>query len=231
MPVLLLRLAGPMQAWGTQSRFTVRDTDREPSKSGVVGLLAAALGVPRDDEQRIAQIAVLRMGVRVDREGQVATDFHTAGGTVPGRKDYGVYKANKTSPETVISHRHYLCDADFLVGMEGDDRSWLEELDAALANPSWPLFLGRKSFVPSVPVRIGVKDGSLEEVLRTHPWHPRAKNDSPQPLRLLIETTDPTEEARYDQPVSFDVHRRRYRLRYIKTDWVAPQEIVTAPWR
>ena len=41
MSVLLLRLSGPMQSWGVQSRFTVRDTGLEPSKSGVVGLIAA----------------------------------------------------------------------------------------------------------------------------------------------------------------------------------------------
>ncbi len=47
MSVLLLRLAGPLQSWGTQSRFRVRDTGREPSKSGVIGLLCTALGRPR----------------------------------------------------------------------------------------------------------------------------------------------------------------------------------------
>ena len=44
MSVLLVRLAGPMQSWGSQSRFSHRDTEREPTKSGVVGLLSAALG-------------------------------------------------------------------------------------------------------------------------------------------------------------------------------------------
>jgi len=43
MPTLLLRLAGPMQSWGLSSRFTIRDTSLEPSKSGVLGLLCAAL--------------------------------------------------------------------------------------------------------------------------------------------------------------------------------------------
>ena len=68
MNVLLLRLCGPMQSWGVQSRFSVRDTGLEPSKSGVVGLLAAALGRPRDARTSPTWPA-LRMAVRVDAEG------------------------------------------------------------------------------------------------------------------------------------------------------------------
>src|SRR5260370_17357943 len=78
MGTLLLRLAAPMQSWGTQSRFVVRDTGLEPSKSGVIGLLCAALGRPR--EAPMEDLARLRMGVRVDRGGVMQTDYHTAGG-------------------------------------------------------------------------------------------------------------------------------------------------------
>ena len=79
MSTLLLRLAGPMQSWGTQSRFSVRDTGLEPSKSGVVGLLCAALGLPRHEE--VDHLAALSMGVRVDSEGALKMDYQTAGGT------------------------------------------------------------------------------------------------------------------------------------------------------
>src|SRR5262245_45694114 len=86
MGTLLLRLAGPMQSWGTDSRFSVRDTGLEPSKSGVIGLLCAALGKPRveqpgDGQPTLAKLSALRMGVRVDREGVMRRDFHTAGGS------------------------------------------------------------------------------------------------------------------------------------------------------
>ena len=73
MPTLLLRLAGPMQSWGTTSRFDERDTQLEPSKSGVIGLLCAALG--RDRAESVDDLAALRMGVRVDREGVPMRDF------------------------------------------------------------------------------------------------------------------------------------------------------------
>lgn len=54
MATLLLRLAAPLQSWGSDSKFETRKTDREPTKSGVVGLLAAALGLRRDDTEGLA---------------------------------------------------------------------------------------------------------------------------------------------------------------------------------
>ena len=153
---LLLRLAGPMQSWGLDSRFDQRDTGREPSKSGVLGLVCAALGKPRDDQAgpwpSLAQLASLRMGVRVFREGTLRVDFQTAGGgKVPGRKSYGVWKASGSPSGTVVSPRHYLADADFLVGLEGP-LPLLRQIEEALNNPAWPLSLGRKSYVPTLPV-------------------------------------------------------------------------------
>jgi CRISPR system Cascade subunit CasD len=49
MATLLFRLCAPIQSWGTQSRFLARDTGLEPSKSGVIGLICAALGKPREE--------------------------------------------------------------------------------------------------------------------------------------------------------------------------------------
>lgn len=80
MPTLLMRLHGPLQSWGTTSRFDERDTQLEPSKSGVVGLLCAALG--RDRAEPVDDLAALRMGVRVDREGVPMRDYQTATGVL-----------------------------------------------------------------------------------------------------------------------------------------------------
>ena len=205
MDTLLLRLAGPMQAWGTQSRFLERDTGLEPSKSGVLGLLCAALGRPRPEP--LDDLATLLTGVRVDREGTIERDYHTA---------LKVAKASnqaddKGSWDTVVSVRYYLADADFLVGLEGDDRALLARLDAALAAPRWPLALGRKAFPPGVPVRLpdggGLRPGvGLEEALRGEPWRPRAgeppwRRDRPERLRAVLETTAGRGDARrMDQP-------------------------------
>ncbi|MGX1811831.1 type I-E CRISPR-associated protein Cas5/CasD [Nocardia sp. NPDC055321] len=85
---LLIRLAGPLQAWGRLSKFQHRDTDPDrPTKSGVIGLLAAADGHERDESGRdysdalpLERLAGLRFGVRADRPGVLISDYHTVGG-------------------------------------------------------------------------------------------------------------------------------------------------------
>ncbi len=159
MSTLILRLAGPLQAWGLQSRFSDRDTAREPTKSGVLGLVCAALGKPRDEHPDdgfppLADLAALRMGVRVDREGQPRYDYQTAqdvlvASSTASQIRKGTPKLKDTEPST----RHYLADAWFTVGLEGE-RALLERIDAALAAPHWPLALGRKAFPPGLPVRV-----------------------------------------------------------------------------
>lgn len=211
MSTLLIRLAGPMQSWGTQSRFTVRDTGLEPSKSGVIGLLCAALGRARDEP--LDDLVSLKMGVRVDREGRMARDYHTA---------LNVIKADASKKDTVVSQRYYLADADFLVGLEGN-HELLAQLHEALARPRWAIFLGRKSFVPGEPVRI--PDGlqinvNLEHALKLYPWRARNEKDRPPDrLRLVLETDSPDAEPRNDVPVSFA--QRKFRVRFVRTDWIS----------
>ena len=103
MATLLLRLAAPLQAWGADSKFETRKTGREPTKSGVIGLLAAALGLRRDEREALLRLTGLRVGVRVEREGQLLVDYHTA----------------KTQDEktSYVTYRHYLQDAVFLAGI------------------------------------------------------------------------------------------------------------------
>ena len=74
MSTLLLRLAAPLQTWGINSKFDIRKTEREPSKSGVVGLLSAALGRRRDEP--VDDLNALKFGVRSDKEGELLKDFH-----------------------------------------------------------------------------------------------------------------------------------------------------------
>lgn len=220
MHTLLLRLAGPMQSWGTQSRFLERDTGLEPSKSGVVGLLCAALG--RSRAEPVDDLAALVMGVRVDREGVLQRDYHTA---------LRVAKANNPkNVDTVVSNRYYLADADFLVGLAGSDLALLERLDLALAAPRWTLSLGRKAFVPGRPIRLrggGVRQGlGLDDALRAEAWRPRRGDPSwqapPERLRLVIEADpDRGTTRRTDQPgpgAAFQ-HRRFLPRHVLTTFW------------
>jgi CRISPR system Cascade subunit CasD len=210
MSVLLMRLAGPMQSWGTRSRFAHRDTGLEPSRSGVIGLLCAALGRPR--EEPLDDFVPLRMAVRVDREGRLMRDYHTA-------QDVRRADSTKGTQDTVLSERFYLADADFLVGLEGE-RPFLERLDAALRRPTWPLFLGRKAFTPSLPLTEGVSEGPLIEILKLRPWrkrHPTEKAPT-KPLRGIVEVDYGTGEPRPDVPLSFVSRDRRFGVRHIRVD-------------
>lgn len=225
---LLLRLEGPMQSWGTQSRFRIRDTGREPSKSGVIGLLCAALGRPRGAS--VADLAALRMGVRVDREGIVRVDYQTAGGGDWLNGRYGVTRAEKAGVETSVSSRAYLSDASFLVGFEAstaDQEHLLARLDDALHAPVWPLYLGRKGYVPSSPVRLpddpehggpGLVPKQLLEALHDTQMSPARAGERDDTVRLVIETdlSDQDAELRPDQPVSFASDRRVFASRAVK---------------
>jgi CRISPR system Cascade subunit CasD len=232
MAVLLLQLSGPMQAWGSRSRFTERDTEREPTKSGVVGLLCAALGKPRHEAEgdgfpTLSELSALRLGVRADQEGQVRRDFHTAGGGSWQGGDYGVAKASGARPETVVSNRYFLADAVFLVGLEGDI-SLLKRLADALARPVWPLFLGRKGYPPDLPLRLpdGLRpEGDLLTLLQTYPRvrAVRARDGEIPPLRAVMDAGHgEAEETRQDIPVSFDLARRCYAVRRVRNLTVNP---------
>jgi CRISPR system Cascade subunit CasD len=195
-----MRLEGPMQSWGVQSRFEVRDTGSEPSKSGVIGLVCAALGRVRSES--IADLSQLRMGVRVDREGQMRRDYQTATRWKHDRR------GSLVESYSILSERHYLADASFLVGLEGDDVALLRQIDSALESPRWPLCLGRRAFAPCAPVRVcGPIEEILEHALTTAATRAR-HNDDERPLRLVIESRAGDDAGlithrRPDQPVSF----------------------------
>jgi len=214
-----------MQSWGTRSRFTERDTELEPSKSGVAGILCAALGRPRSED--VSDLAALAMGVRVDNEGTMANDYHTSGGVD------GVARAGGgVSKNAVLSNRQYLAGADFLVGLESEDGAFLQQLEDALRAPVWQLSLGRKSFLPSVPIHLpgpgGLRMMSLREALESEPWplRPRAWrapwDGTTKRLRLVLETDfsgASRPETRNDQPLSAAFQNRTFGLRAILQDF------------
>lgn len=228
MPTLLLRLAGPMQSWGISSRFSIRDTGMEPSKSGVIGLLCAALGKPRDestiDHDEFRQLSQLKMGVRVDREGVMQMDYHTAQNFV--RADGKKSKEN----ETILSWRYYLSDACFVVALEGEDEALLQHINAALKAPHWQLSLGRKAFLPSVPIHFKdeLHSRTLLDALRDFEfcqWQGdadgrRRKAQPDEQLRVIHDAPDGS-EMRHDQPLSLALGNRRFIPRYVNTTFIS----------
>lgn len=212
---LFLRLEGPLQAWGERGRWSVRDSAAEPTKSGVVGLLACALGESEDEPIRTLSEG-LRMAVRCDAEGVQLTDYHTIGGgyaeatllTAEGKP-----KKSSGRPHTELSSRDYLADASFLVALQGEP-SLIERLSRAVQAPVWPVFLGRKSCPPAAPIYAGNGEFlSLEAALAAGPYRPETPQpEGPLTLRGVVESDAKRGQRRRDALLSR--RWRRYGPRY-----------------
>ncbi len=222
---LFLRLEGPMQAWGDQeSKFVVRRTGEAPTKSGVIGLLCAALGIERKNaaDEWLPKLSGLRMGVRIDAPGIRWWDYHTVGAGMQMRIAEG---EGKSKPGAMLTRREYLCDASFLVALQGDPQL-IAELDAALKKPKWTLYLGRKCCPPSRPIHEHpARDFSdLLSAVGSIPWRKRLKEDTPpQAMNCLLEweptSGQPEAPANalvwYDVPLTFEppAHQPRFVIR------------------
>lgn len=201
MGTLLLRLAAPMQAWGTDSKFETRRTGREPSRSGLIGLIASAMGLRRDAD--LGCFDQLRIGVRVDREGVLLRDFHMA-------------SSDKTA---YITNRYYLSDAVFLVAIECDDMDFLRKIESSLRSPAFPPFLGRRSCPPTQPFVLGLRDTELMCALEQEKSLVHEVQAGERPRPRIVADCSPTEKgARLvkDQPLSFSPLKRQFTYRALK---------------
>ena len=231
---LLIRTSGPLQSWGINGRFSVRDAGNEPSHCGIAGLFGCASGARRDDVRIVTKFNQCRIGVRADRPGSLLHDYHTTGvGKMMtwGDREKKQHKLPQMdgghSGKQVVADLYYLSDASFLVGIEGDP-ALLSALEQALLHPVWPLYLGRKGCVPSEPITLpggGLRDLPLEEALLSYPWLIREKEhllglDDPRraylkatyngPIRFIV--TDPKGDfVRQDVITNFATRERRTR--------------------
>lgn len=232
---LLLHLAGPLQSWGEHSPFNQRDTARFPTRSGIIGLLSAALGRRRD--QPIDDLASLSLTVRVDRPGVLLRDYHTVGGGLPAKATVTTAEGGKRQVEaaTLVSHRYYLADAAFTAALVSEDAGLLRECAHALLAPMWPPYLGRRACPPASPLLIGEKpvsrplDHLVHLPLRAAPPTGSSTATTPvdfysdQPLHAISRSTHPTPSSAHDgrtpigevndDPLDFSQHRRAYRAR------------------
>lgn len=220
--VLTLRLAGPLQSWGASSRFARRTTERAPTKSGVLGLLAAAQG--RDRSADIADLAALRFAVRLDQPGTRVRDYQTA------------HHAD-TDKSMPVSERFYLSDAVFVAAVEGD-AELIDVLYAAIRSPVYLPFLGRRSCPPSRPLDLRVHRVGLWKAFEAEPWQASAwvqrRHSRERRVELEVVADLPAGEgpgdAIRDQPLSFDPHHRRYGLRAVHSRAVTvPNPLSSSP--
>ncbi|WP_066947221.1 type I-E CRISPR-associated protein Cas5/CasD [Streptomyces lushanensis] len=183
MSGFLLQLGGPLQSWGEHSAFTDRDTVSHPTRSGLIGMIASAFGIPRDQAAAdsedgsgwttgFGRLTHLRFTVRCDRPGTRLRDFHTVGGGYPAHRTVPTAKGGRRGAgmTTIVSHRGYLSDAVFTVAVTApDDPGLAAECAQALAAPRWPLHLGRRSCPPGALFLLRAEVPDPVRELRTVP--------------------------------------------------------------
>lgn len=234
---LTLRLAGPLQSWGVTTHTPDRPTGLEPTKSGVVGLCAAALGISRGEP--LDHLTTLAMGVRVDQEGHLERDFQTLHPHPRAGENHlsttvspSGAQLNSTSEGARIRRATYLADACFVVSLTGDE-SLLQEIADAFNNPTYPLGLGRAAFPLSRPPIIGITaHTSPSDALAEVPWqateHYRTQHPEVQALRGIVETDDLRGEVVTDVPTPKLLLREWTARRVTHTSFPIPSEVPAA---
>ena len=242
---LLLRLYGALASWGEQAVGEVRHTAAQPSRSALLGLLAAALGVERQDD--LGQQALAdgyRFAVYLDGVGSPLRDYHTVQSGVPDRKTRFRTRRQELAADklsTIVSSREYRCDMHAVVAVQALDKSpySLTELAQALRQPHFVLYLGRKSCPLALPPAPQlVRAATLKEAFAQVRWPSLSgltghHRDNPWPdaldrrafgvtdARLFWEDgMEPGEQPsyehiRHDQPIS----RRRWQYAP-RREWV-----------
>ncbi|MBD3949622.1 type I-E CRISPR-associated protein Cas5/CasD [Tuanshanicoccus lijuaniae] len=208
MKTIILKLSGPMQSYGTDSHFETRKTDFYPSKSAIVGLLGACMGLRRSDE-KISELNDLNFAVRVDQPGKLLKDYHTAQSN----------KKNGEFERTYVTNRYYLEDAIFIVALGSEDEKLIETLSTALQNPYFQPYLGRRSLPINADYFWGVKDQEIIAAIKSIPWQAvdNYKKNGTRKIPIycdsnLIESNRKT--LRKDRVLSFDQKNRRFTFRY-----------------
>lgn len=191
---LLVRLDGPLQAWGDVAMDARRPTHAFPTRSALAGLLASAMGWRYRDGAKTTQLQdALRFAVRQDRAPSRMNDYQTVdlGHATEGWTRWGVEKRGGAfSTGTHLMDKEYLTGASFLAALTvtEDSPAHLNEIERALVHPARPLFLGRKSCPPALPLLEGrIKAASPYDALDKAPL--RGRHDAP-PLSCWYEPGD-----------------------------------------
>ncbi|NMD38103.1 MAG: type I-E CRISPR-associated protein Cas5/CasD, partial [Christensenellaceae bacterium] len=212
MKTLLLKFAGPLQSWGTNSHFESRYTDFYPSKSAVIGIIAASFGYGRDEDIKIQQLNELDFALRIDQPGKLLRDFHIA----QKLKDNGDFDKN------YVTNRYYLEDAVFLVAISHNDETFMNKIAEALKNPYFQPFLGRRSLPPNYDFIVDIIDEEPVNILKNYSWQAAEwyqKKYKKEKIGLeifadsnLLENSPKT--LRKDRVISFSQKERKFAFRY-----------------
>lgn len=239
---LALRLQGPLQSWGFESQYNHRNTGLMPTKSALVGMCCAAMGISRGSpEESIVLSAFQRTRLlTVAVPARVATGTPTTRSVAGTRRaarsirriqDYhtvaDTLKADGKVKDTHLTFRQYLCDAAYIAVFEGD-RVFLGRVAAALANPVWGIWLGRKACIPSAPVLVlagemplfADRDAAVHAALNGQSYTMFAHQEEVDGIEIDSDTIA-------DTPLNFSTEHRQYQLRRIRRGAGRVEEDVT----
>lgn len=208
MRLLIIRLEGPLQSWGERSRWDNRDSALMPTKSGVIGMIACCMGIPREDARLVELHNALTVALRADMPGRLGADYHTV------TSEQLMTADGKTQDRTIVSYRQYLQDASFLLVIASRDNSLLDRITHGLRHPVWTAFLGRKSCVPTRPlIPVDTEEfASVEEALNSYPL---AERVDPDQISFRVEIEDPAgDHLRNDSLRTADRHFARRQVKY-----------------
>lgn len=225
MSGFLLRLAGPLQSWGERSAFDTRDTAGFPTRSGLLGLIACALGRPRGES--LDDMEALTFTVRVDRPGTRVVDYQTIGGALPPSRKVPTAdgKGRPAGKGTVQTWREYLADAAFTVAVDGP-REVLDRVREALRYPYWQPYLGRRSCPPDQPLLLDVAvDDPVAELHTRVPLARRVPQDAEMIMVDFVSPVGSADQIRseiQDVPTRFTSVDRTYLPRPV---WLSTQAL------
>lgn len=211
MKTLTIRLTAPLQSYGNEATFNRRTSNYYPSKSAVIGMIAAALGYRRDDK-RIQKLNKLLMAVRIDQPGSFITDFQVV-----------EYQKNASTKSKKITYRSYLQDAVFMVAISGEN-SEIDSIEYALKHPKFQLFLGRRSNAPAGPLKIDMFSDDPLTVLKNLSWKAsdwyqrKHKNNKSFATEIIADADLDVDQMNFlvkDAALSFDQKHRMHGYRPI----------------
>ncbi len=218
MKTILLKLAGPLQSWGTSSHFETRHTDFYPSKSAIIGLIAASLGYRRDEEQRLQRLNELDFAVRIDQQGTLLRDYQTAKGYDKKRKNH-----------TYVTNRYYLEDAVFIIAISHEDDELMLAIEKGLKNPYFQTFMGRRSLPLNADFIVETTSDSALESLKRLKWQAaewfmsKHSHETSITLEIYADSFLSDKESnrlRQDRVISFSQKARKFGFRYEVRDLV-----------
>ena len=210
MKTLLLKFSGPMQSWGTSSHYETRQTDPYPSKSGVIGMIAASMGYRRDEDEKMKRLNDVNFAVRIDQKGKLLRDYHIA----------AKYSKRGILERNYVTQRYYLEDAVFVVALSSDNDAFIEEIKSNIEKPYFQPYLGRRSCPIPANFIIEMNEDDPIDALKSLEWQAAKwyqKENVNYTANIYADANMlyGRRKQKWDLPLSFSDSERKYGHRYV----------------